>query len=619
MPIVFACPFCGEGYKLKDEYAGKKATCRRQSCRKVFTVPSSSQPVGTAASSAGSQAPVDAEALALSALADEPEVQRAMSVISMICKNCDHHWDVEVNKQGKNVPCPECRTINKVPIPKEAAKQDWRVGNQGLPSGAKQNFEKLEGVAAAGLGGYVSGTSIVAAGAAPKIEYEPLTLKQKAFRVSLVVVPLLLVAGAVFFFFRTKAATNTEKLLKDSLAEVTGEGGSTLPEYHAAVLMATGEYRVRAASTESTLESGFQTLQAARKKLSEMERQPIDRGMLMIDLSKIFTALAGEKSQIEANTRKSWEQMQKEVRQTLDEAAGLTKEFRIYMIHALAPLWINAGKGTNFAKIVKEASPPEESHDLMAYVGLEAIYLKKPDAASDILGMVDVSRASPFATALIKLTDQPADSGFNLVPAPPASPNPISRDDSRLAYSIEAILRGRGDVAKSIATRAGGTPEAIFRTTLLVSCFSEGPDSVAMIETANRYYQSQLRASPLSPWLIFLLIDQSQTLGKEDLAQQVIKSLSDETVTGWAKFIFVRNKMNLEPSAKIDETQADDIAKPDLAKIAASYARYWIVRRNTKKGDNSYFKSADNWAKITARPFGLLGAVLGAQDKTIKN
>ena len=31
--ILFNCPHCNEPYKLKDEYAGKKATCKVAACR----------------------------------------------------------------------------------------------------------------------------------------------------------------------------------------------------------------------------------------------------------------------------------------------------------------------------------------------------------------------------------------------------------------------------------------------------------------------------------------------------------------------------------------------------------------------------------------------------------
>jgi hypothetical protein len=36
MAIVFNCPQCNLPYKLKDELAGKRATCKNPDCRKVI-------------------------------------------------------------------------------------------------------------------------------------------------------------------------------------------------------------------------------------------------------------------------------------------------------------------------------------------------------------------------------------------------------------------------------------------------------------------------------------------------------------------------------------------------------------------------------------------------------
>ena len=40
MAIEFNCPHCGQPYRLKDDFAGMRATCKNPDCRKVITVPS---------------------------------------------------------------------------------------------------------------------------------------------------------------------------------------------------------------------------------------------------------------------------------------------------------------------------------------------------------------------------------------------------------------------------------------------------------------------------------------------------------------------------------------------------------------------------------------------------
>lgn len=39
MAIEFKCPHCGMHYMLKDEFAGKQATCKNAECKKAFLIP----------------------------------------------------------------------------------------------------------------------------------------------------------------------------------------------------------------------------------------------------------------------------------------------------------------------------------------------------------------------------------------------------------------------------------------------------------------------------------------------------------------------------------------------------------------------------------------------------
>ena len=169
MAIEFNCPHCKEPYRLKDELAGRKATCKNPDCRQQITIP---MPPSAA----------ELEATAHSALSDEtPKVEAAAApaekAIPMTCSFCGHQWSEPMSKAGKNTLCPECRHRLKVPEPKEDVPDDWRQQKTKLPSGAKERHEKLEGVQDAADAKVVSGEAL--RGADAGIEYEPRSFKKR--------------------------------------------------------------------------------------------------------------------------------------------------------------------------------------------------------------------------------------------------------------------------------------------------------------------------------------------------------------------------------------------------------------------------------------------------------
>src|SRR5262245_21938475 len=106
MAIVFNCPLCDFPYKLKDELAGKRATCRNPNCRQVITIP---EPAGLRISDLGGMLPddvprsstplpvnpADLEAAALAALSETEQEKAdtaAETAIPMVCPHCDHKW-----------------------------------------------------------------------------------------------------------------------------------------------------------------------------------------------------------------------------------------------------------------------------------------------------------------------------------------------------------------------------------------------------------------------------------------------------------------------------------------------------------------------------------------------
>src|SRR5580698_4495610 len=115
MSIKFSCPHCSKALNVKDHLAGKKAQC--PACKKVLTIPAPMKP--------GSH---EVEALAAEAFADEEKRVAAQpsAKLEFQCPMCDEKISVNAALAGKQAPCPECRRIIKVPLPKKEEAKDWR-------------------------------------------------------------------------------------------------------------------------------------------------------------------------------------------------------------------------------------------------------------------------------------------------------------------------------------------------------------------------------------------------------------------------------------------------------------------------------------------------------------
>src|SRR5207247_347306 len=133
--------------------------------------------------------PVDVEAEAAAAFADEPKkADETPTSIKFKCEWCDFEIELGVDMAGKRAPCPDCRRITKVPDLAKPVKKDWLKNAQ--PEAAP------EGASGTGKGAtMVSEEALEAAGAIPD---EPLTRGQKAVRYAGVACVVLLLSWGVW-------------------------------------------------------------------------------------------------------------------------------------------------------------------------------------------------------------------------------------------------------------------------------------------------------------------------------------------------------------------------------------------------------------------------------------
>lgn len=632
MAIEFNCPHCQYQYRLKDEYAGKSATCK--GCRQKITIP---QPITVPPDTQLTAAELEArEAAALAALADEPakvEQQEAAKLIPVECSYCGHKWTEPITRAGKNALCPnpECRQRIKIPEPKDEGQYDWRQTKTKGPSLAKDNQQKLDNVQDAGAAQIVSGTALKEAGA-DGVEYEPRPLKQK---VMFAVVAVGLVAAVVFgtmYAFRTRTEVKDDRTMEDAQKELAA-GAADLPKEDAAAFtalmhMAAGEHAVRHPDPKKVKE-GMDLFAKAAGALRTAAPTPT-RQAAVAELAVAMLTMGGTEEQAREHLRLRWMPDAKlatrpnervftvfeELGKVLDIVSGADPEYRSQLARRLARELIKRGQTTLAVELLPRALFPQpEQPDARAMIALEVF---RADRSSDVPRKVAtelVARAADLQKA-----PSPSAQTLFLVVKPDKAPTVVPPpggavlDSSRYAYVGFHVLEGREPDALKLAL-ANGRPESQVRALTLLADWAADPgpalDAAAGVVAANAGPKT-----PLSPWSVARLAAVAAEKGRAEQAKAFADKLSDEGLKAWAKADGFRARLAAGPKDKADESAAD--APDDVRKMRAGHAlaRLWLARHNTRlSGDrNAEVAAANKWtAPLSA--FGKAGVALGLQDK----
>src|SRR5207302_8413653 len=261
MAIVFDCPHCKTNYRLKDDLAGKTATCKNPTCRKIIPIP---KPTAPAAKK------VNVDELAAALFADESlgGQKAAEEMIQVTCNGCDHVWFVEASKEGKNVLCPECRKQNRVPLRKKEEKVDWRTGADGRPTLAKRESGlDVEGAFATtnvGSIGQQTAKKLVDERAA---EEEPEVRRKRLIKRGIIgLLVIAVVGGGTYYLIKQGRAVKTDAKMEDAVKELTEATKESSAQ--ALIYRASGEYRIRTANSEKEAADARNDLRTARNRFS---------------------------------------------------------------------------------------------------------------------------------------------------------------------------------------------------------------------------------------------------------------------------------------------------------------------------------------------------------------
>jgi hypothetical protein len=578
MPIKFKCPHCQKPLGVKDELAGKRAAC--PACKKVLTIP------------APTAAAVDIEALAASALADEPAPQPAKATAETIdfnCPFCDEPLHLSADMGGKQAPCPECRRIVKVPMPARKEANDWRqVENRG-PSGARRDAEpELEGAWGSASKSTVSADVLEEAGALPEVR-EPLTLGQKIRRGVLAggVVVALVVGWLLLQKQRTTNLKN--KALDQALTYVEEKKGKLTPEWAAEVHRAAGEYYLQ----DGDLTRAQKHLTQALARLRTSGRLTAEGNAVLLDLALTQVDLGGSGGEVEDRRRLSWDVAAKHWRRTLDQVKDLPT--RVVAVREVCRKLIDRGQWNLAADLMlslsgleSQADPGKEEGRKPRSLGAPSVALLvalyRPEQAKRIVPQPQAKGQADPVTSLIHsawLKDPRAKAARQrFVEAKQVSV--VDRLQCLLSVAEFAFDRNQTDEA-----RAGVT------------------DAVNLIKNER----GSLPPALLLQWAM-LAVQTGQAADAKFLGE----SITDPALRG--RYLLEKYRAELKNG---DEPSEDGWQKavPEKTVLAHALALEAFAREQSRRDRGT---AAEVLSKVeelepeTLRPFGLVGIALGVEE-----
>ena len=664
MAIVFNCPHCDHPYRLKDDLAGKQATCKNANCRQRITIPA---PVGLRIADLGgilpddapadtaTAPPADVEAAALAALnetAKEKEESVAASDIPMTCPHCDHKWTEALSKAGKNTLCPneECRQRIKVPEPKKGTpKENWRSTASGKPSLAKENFEKPTDVMDAEAR-VVSREAYIQGGGAEQ-DYEPVPFKHKFKIAMLILAPLLLIGAGIYAIVAWRSSRGEELKMEPALAEFAAAREELDPVqagFGAAILeMAAGEHALHPQSMDKdkALAQAHLHFTKARGEIQQASQKDtqgkaaLERNALLGELARAQIGLGGTEEQVKANERYRWvpgaadgralrvnEQIRtvhKELQTTL--APMMTADFdtKAIVLRRLVRDLEKKGQPDLAAELPVFFFSESEMPEAKAIVGLE---LYRPTrSAAGAPGRIADELKSLLSGGVTGRVPTPASAqtlwqvvGTEKAPTLFGAPSGGSvTDPTRLAYTGVYLLKDDNPTkALELARLQGGSLNGQLRALLLVAEWAPdpGPAFDSAISLVNLSSKSKKESPPGA--ILVRLAQLAAAANRPDQAKTLADLAGDDGAKAWAKGSGLAAAATPENKNKLEDAAME--IPDDAKKLRAGhfFGRLWLARQNgrlTSASDAT--KPVNLWPKGTVKPFGLAGIAVAQHEK----
>jgi hypothetical protein len=602
MAIKFNCPHCKRALSVKDEsLAGKKAACT--GCKKIITIP---QPTPAAAAASGE----DVEALAAAALNEGAAAAGAASqTIDFECPQCGEQVKMGREFAGKNAPCPECRRIIKVPMPKTKDGPEWRQKDT-LPSGARRDTEPApEGAWEPSRARGVSAEALIEAGVVQKKKRPGLTPRQKAYRWSIGIGAAVVVLIGGLFAYSAWSQNRQDALVEQALKAVEGEGKPREPA--AAANRAAGDFYLRTGTRESA-DKAQKHYGKARALLGQAAgKTNPEADLLLADVAVAQVGLGGDADDVAHGKRLKWDKVKEELKQTMGHVASA--EGRMQLLRRVTRRLLDRGRaddppwlaGLAAAGHVNDPEAAMEGAEALAVVGIELFRTGDKDTAGKLAGRAaqpytgspDAKGRPPISPAMVALC---VALGREAPPPGKAEGDP---ERSNAGQAAGVALKGDASTARSLVK---GSPQArLFALVLIAEVTGDAAD----VDAAVNLLDSELKGSPAPPWLVYRLALAAAKLGQAERVLRVAEFSADPGLKSRAQLEAVRTRLD---AAK---DRAGDAAVGGIgnAPLLQAQAREALARHDARLDYGGTLKAADAWDEAV-RPFGWLGAVLGEQD-----
>lgn len=606
MAIEFDCPHCKTHYRLKDEFGGKTATCKNPNCRKVIPIPKTE-------SNGKPLAPADLDAIAAAAFADEQAKadKPAEEMIPVTCTGCDHTWTVEASKEGKNVRCPECGKVVRVPLRKKDEKADWRTGGGG-PSLARRDtgLDREGAFGTANMGG-ITGETAREIVKDREAEEEPEERRRKLLKRALILFVVLAVAApAVYFGLQTRKEIKTDANMAQAVKEQK-EQGTKDARFEAIMHRASAEYKSRTAGSADDITAALNEAKLAKNTLkaaASPKGPTADNLGLLAEAAVTFPYLLGTTEQVDKGTRLPRERVAGEIRQTLDLITD--PDLVAEVVRAATRQCASKEHQLLLEDVALKRGDKDE---LLGQIGLELLRVNRDKYRGDaetLLGKVTNADA-PGAQALRAALDKPVAAKKDKKDVP-AAPPPAA------AAEADAI-KGNAAAAAKAARSVNGVAEKVRTLAAVAQTLqpSNPTEAAALLGDAAKALKAAQGA--VSPWAAIRVCRLLGRAGQFDEAEAVAGTLPDDQTKAWARLEALRGRLDTMKDRKAEDAWLDPVGDPTKL-AAAAKAREALARHNAAAGAGGpYQEVVKKWPAGTVRPFGTAGIVLGQLDRDRPN